>query len=270
MEEQNPGRVQHGVMKDSASLKAQVDSTFVADVERILAESGADFQVMDVVWQRWLETLPDQSIRTAKIHRKRREGWNRDAFRAFSKHMFHGAHQLARLKYAIQMEDMIEEARLEARRPDDPNRLGLIVNEMDKRHKFTMEPIGSAAVASMSNLAFVWYLGATPAAALANISQTTVVGVPVMAARFKGASVADVLKQLGRASADFGKGRGQKLTDAWSAANSEALSADERAAMAEAYRCGTVDAPRPTAALRSKVAETDAFLPSRITRTCAV
>lgn len=254
MEEQNPGRVQHGTMDDSASLKSQVDPTFVADVERILAESGADFQVMDAVWQRWLETLPDQSIRTAKIHRKGREGWNRDAFRAFSKHMFHGAHQLARLKYAIQMEDMIEEARLEARRSDDPNRLGLIVNEMDKRHKFTLEPTGSAAVASMSSLAFVWYLGATPAAALANISQTTVVGVPVMAARFKGASVADVLKQLGRASADFGKGRGQKLTDAWSAANSEALSADERAAMAEAYRRGTVD--RTQAHDLASVAET--------------
>lgn len=254
MEEIHPGRVQHGVMSDAASLKSQVDPTFVADVERILAESGADFAVMDAVWQRWLETLPDQSIRTAKIHRKGREGWNQDAFRAFGKHMFHGSHQLARLKYGLQMSDLMEEAELEARRSDDPNRLGLITKEMQKRHKFTMEPKGSSAIAGLSSLAFVWYLGATPAAALANISQTTVVGIPVLSARFKKSGVAGVMKELGRASADFGRGKGQKLTDPWSAANSEALSADERAAMAEAYRRGTVD--RTQAHDLASVAET--------------
>lgn len=233
-EEAHPGRVQHGVIGDASALRSQVDPGFVADVERMLAESGAGKDVMDAVWQRWLETLPDTSIRTSKIHRKGRAGWNRDAFRAFGKHMFHGAHQLARLKYGILLEDLMDEAELEARRADNPNRAGLVVREMRKRHAFTMNPSGSAAVAGVSSLAFIWYLGATPAAALANVSQTTVVGIPIMAARFKKSGALGVAQELGRALGDFAKGKGHIEA-------SQNLSDDEKAAMAEAYRRGTVD-----------------------------
>lgn len=241
MEAQHPGKVEHGMISQSAELKRQVDPTFVSEVEGILAEAGASFEVMDAVWQRWLETLPDQSIRTAKIHRKGREGWNRDAFRAFGKHMFHGAHQLARLKYGAQLQDHLEEAKLEARRSDNPNRAGFIVREMEKRHAFTMDPKGGAAVAGLSNLAFIWYLGLTPGAALANISQTTVVGVPLMAARFKKAGVSGVTREIGRAMLEFTRSKPENWTDTWSLQNNSSLSDDERAAIELAYRRGTID-----------------------------
>lgn len=233
-EESNPGRVQKGVISEKGALRSQVDPNFVADVESMLAESGATDDVMDAVWQRWLETLPDTSIRTSKIHRKGRAGWNRDAFRAFGKHMFHGSHQLARLKYGIVLEDLMEEAELEAKRADDPNRAGLVVREMQKRHAFVMNPTGSAAVSAVSSLAFIWYLGATPAAALANISQTTIVGVPVLAARFKQSGAAGAIRELGRAAADFAKGKGH-------IEKAPGLTDDEQSAMAEAYRRGTID-----------------------------
>lgn len=234
-------RIQYGVMSNKASLKGQVDPTFVADVENMLAEAGADDATMDAIWQRWLETLPDQSIRTSKIHRKGRQGWSSDAYRAFGKHMFHGAHQLARLKYGILLEDHVDEAELEAKVAQDPNRAMQVVNEVRKRHDFTMSPTGSSAVAGMSSLAFVWYLGATPAAALANVSQTTVVGPPLMAARFRKAGVSGSISALGKASADFLRGRGSSWKEQWSAENSPNLTPDERAAMAEAIRRGTID-----------------------------
>jgi N12 class adenine-specific DNA methylase len=241
MQEQHPGKVQHGLISNKDALRAQVDPTFVADVERLLAESGAEFEVMDAVWQRWLETLPDSSIRTSKIHRKGRAGYNQDAFRAFGKHMFHGAHQLARLKHGILLEDHMDEAELEARRSDDPNRMGAIVREMQRRHDFTMNPMTSAWASSLSSLAFVWYLGATPAAAIANMTQTTVVGIPLMATRFKKAGVSGVSAELGRALRDFTKGRGANWRETWSAANAAGLPKDEVDALNEAYRRGTID-----------------------------
>ncbi|WP_444668343.1 PLxRFG domain-containing protein [Cereibacter changlensis] len=241
-EQANPGRVEHGVMgEDGSSLRSQVDPTFVADIEGMLAAAGAGNEVMDAIWQRWLETLPDQSIRTSKIHRKNRLGFGQDAFRAFGKHMFHGAHQLARLKYGLTLEESLNDAREEAAKAKNTNRMGAIVNEMQKRHAFTMNPTGNAAVASLSSLAFVWYLGATPGAALANISQTTVVGIPVMAARFKKAGVTGSTRALARASKDFAKGRGAKWNDLWTIDNAPGLAADEKAAMTEAYRRGTID-----------------------------
>ena len=241
METQNPGRVQHGLISAKGTLRSQVDPTFVADVERLLAESGAEFEVMDAVWQRWLETLPDTSIRTSKIHRKGRAGYSQDAFRAFGKHMFHGSHQLARLKYGILLEDHMDEAALEARKSDNPNRMGAIVREMHRRHAFTMDPQVSAWAAGATNLAFIWYLGATPAAAIANLTQTTVVGVPLMATRFRKAGVAGVSAELAKAMRDFTKGRGANWRETWSATNTPGLPQDEVDALHEAYRRGTID-----------------------------
>ncbi|MFI2769604.1 PLxRFG domain-containing protein [Sulfitobacter sp. M22386] len=234
MEAKHPGKVQHGLMNKKGALRDQVNPTFVADVEAMLADAEVDDQVLDAIWQRWLSTMPDQSIRTSKIHRKGRAGWNEDAFRAFGKHMFHGAHQLARLKHGVLLEEALDDARDEARVSENPNRAGALVNEMEKRHEFTMNPTGSSVVASMSSLAFLWYLGASPAAAIVNISQTTIVGTPIMAARFTKAGVNGSLSAITKATKDFGRGKGH-------VENSANLSADEKKAMMEAYQRGTID-----------------------------
>jgi|GEM_PF-310513 len=250
LKESGETRIEFGAIDKKKKLRGQIDPSFVADIENMLAESGAGDEVMDAVWQRWLETLPDQSIRTSKIHRKGRKGFSNDAFRAFGKHMFHGAHQLARLEYGLLMEEHLNDAEDEARVSDNPNRAGLLVAEMRKRHDFTMNPSGSSAVASMSGAAFIWYLGASPAAALANISQTTVVGIPLMAARFSKAGVSGSAKALGKATKDFMAGRGAVSkriagvpvwSEQWTAENSPDLSDDERSAMREAVRRGTID-----------------------------
>lgn len=230
----NNGRVQFGAMDNVGDLKAQVDPTFVAEVEGILADTGAEPEVMDAVWQRWLETLPDRSIRTSKIHRKNREGYSKDAFRAFGKHMFHGAHQLARLRYGLGMEEHLNDASEEAEKSTDPVRNALVVREMRRRHQFTMNPTGNAVLASLSGLAFIWYLGATPAAAVANVSQTSVVGIPVMMAKWKKAGITGVIAELTKAVKDYAHGKGH--TD-----KSSRLTDDERRAVQAALKRGTID-----------------------------
>ena len=254
LKEAGETRIDFGRIDDSAKMREQVNPAFVAEIENLMAESGASNEVLDALWQRYLETLPDQSIRTAKIHRKGRAGYSNDALRAFGSHMFHGAHQLARLKYGLVLEEHLNDAEEEARLSDDPNRAGFIVSEMKKRHDFAMNPKGSSVVAAMSGLAFVWYLGATPAAALANISQTTVVGIPILSAQFNKAGVSGVAKALMDATKDFAAGRGQKITDTWTVENSPKLTQDERAAMAEAHRRGIID--RTQAHDLASVAET--------------
>lgn len=250
MKAEGETKIEFGTMDDAQKLRGQIDPGFVADIENMLAEAGAGDEVMDAVWQRWLETLPDRSIRTSNIHRKGRTGYSSDAFRAFSKQMFHGGHQLSKLEHGLLMEEHLNDAEEQARKADNPNRALQVVAEMKKRHDFAMNPKGNRFVAAMSNLAFVWYLGSTPAAALANISQTTVVGIPLMSARFEKVGLAGVAKALGRASKDFVAGRGKVTsrvagvpvwTDQWTAENSPSLTPDERAALAEAVRRGTID-----------------------------
>ena len=226
--------VETGVLQ-GAELRKAVDPAFVAQVEELLRDSGADEAVMDSIWQHWLMTLPDLSVRRNRIHRKGTPGFNPDAFRAFARHMFHGSHQLARLTYSMDMEDALEEARREAQRSDDPTRQGLIVKEMALRHKYTMNPQGAWWSQKLTSAAFIYYLAMTPAAAIVNLSQTTIIGIPVLSTLNKGSGgLRQATAQINRALLDFTRGRGH-------AVNSGRLTDLEKAAMAEAYRRGTID-----------------------------
>lgn len=228
------GKIEHGVLGGDANLKGKVDPTFVAEVESLLAEAGASDEMMDAVWRRWLETLPDQSVRTNRIHRKGRLGFNKDAMRAFSSAMFHGAHQTARLRHGLEMEDALDDAEEQAKHDPNPNRAGFVVREMRQRHAFTMSPTNNPLVSSASGLAFIWYLGMSPAAAIVNLSQTSIVGIPLLATRFKRAGVSGTAAELGRALRDFGAGRG------W-VERSDRLTTDEKAAMKAGYDRGVID-----------------------------
>nr|RDS95200.1 PLxRFG domain-containing protein [Cereibacter sphaeroides f. sp. denitrificans] len=228
-------RVQMGVMTDAAGkMKEMIDPTFVADIEKLVGDAGKDDALMDAIWQRYLETMPDLSIRKSRLHRKGTEGFARDAFRVFGVKAFHGAHQIARLRFGMKMTNELEKAEVDADKTDDPNRAKLVVNEILRRHEFTMNPKSSAWSAWASSAAFVYYLGATPAAAMVNLSQTTIVGVPVMLARFKEANVTGVTRELLRGLRDFASGKGH-------AADSKRLTHDEKRALAEAYRRGVID-----------------------------
>lgn len=244
------GTVEIGVLGGDVDLREKVDPRFLADVEELLQESGASKDLMDSVWQRWLETLPDQSVRTNKIHRKGRAGYNNDAIRAFASAMFHGAHQMARLRYGAQMEDALETAEEQSKNAPDPNRAGFVVREMKQRNAFTMNPTNNPWVTKATGLAFVWYLGMSPAAAMVNVTQTTVVGVPLMSSRYSKAGLDGSIKALSRAAADFAQGAGKVtkriggmpvMTDTWSAENAKSLTAEERKAMEIGHARGVID-----------------------------
>lgn len=221
--------------KGDGRLDQSVDPAFVAEIADILTQEGVDNEVMDAIWQRYLETMPDMSLRKNRIHRKGREGYTNDALRAFANHMFHGAHQLARLTHEIDMADALDEMKTEAEAVRvDKNRAMHVVNEVTRRHEFTMSPKNAGWTAAASSMAFIWYLGMTPAAALVNLTQTTIIGIPVMRAKFDKASVSQVSTELGRAMKDFAKGKGRSE-------NSDNLTNDERLAMKEAYDRALID-----------------------------
>ncbi|MCR9274404.1 MULTISPECIES: PLxRFG domain-containing protein [unclassified Mameliella] len=225
--------VEVGTMQEG-NLRDMVDPNFVADIEALLEEIDADEGVMDTIWQRWLETLPDMSVRKSNIHRKGTPGYSRDAFRAFGHHMFHGAHQLARLTYALDMKEHLDVAEEEARRAKDPVRAGLVLKEMNRRHEYVMNPQGKWWSQALTSAAFIYYLGVTPAAAIVNLTQTSVVGTAILGAYAGKNGQAKAATALVKALKDFTRARGQL-----SKANH--LTEDEVRAMNDAYERGVVD-----------------------------
>lgn len=227
--------VQVGALDDSMTTRKAVDANFVADVEDILADLPNAESVKDEVWQRYLESLPDFSIRKNRIHRTGRKGYNADALRAFGNQMFHSSHQLARLKHTFDMEEALDAAREEVGKTKDPVRDGLVVNEMEKRHQYIMNPTGGSLATKLTSAAFIWFLAASPTTAIRNLAQTPMIGIPVMAAFDGGKNgVGRAINQFARASADILRGKG-------SIANSKALTADEKKAIQEAYDIGIID-----------------------------
>lgn len=225
------GKVQTGLLSNDAELRGSVDPRFVSDIEDILGGSGVPDSVKDQVWQRYLESMPDMSMRKGFIHRKNREGYTQDALRAFASRMFHGAHQLGRLKFGAKMQDTLDLAKDMAAKSKSPERDTAVMNELNRRHEYVMNPKGGALAQRLTSAAFIYHLSMSPAAALVNLSQTVILGVPIIGAKF---GMAKTNFEMGRALTHFVRGKGHSE-------KSSALTDDENKAMRQAYESGLIE-----------------------------
>lgn len=214
-------------LQSNQAMHAPPES-FVADVIKILDKTGAPEDVKDTVYQLFLSTLPDLSMRKNFIHRKKTKGFSGDALRAFASQTFHGSYQLARLEHADQLQGLLSEMRSELdpksekfRQSDNPAKASDVLTEMEKRHEWIMNPESKPWANVANSIAFAWYMGLSPASALVNMLQTPMVALPVMGAQFgwgkSAAALKDASKQFMAHPVKFETG----------------LSADETKAMAE-------------------------------------
>lgn len=228
--------VETGIVSKSNDLRKQVPADFVARIEDLLKGIEGTQQTQDQVWQLYLQTMPDYSLRKSRIHRKGRAGFEEDALRAFASHMFHGSHQLARMKYSMELGDLIDQAEREAKRTRSPVRSGLVVEQARMNHDYVMNPTSNRISQVATQGAFMWYLAQSPAAALVNMSQTFIVAPAKLAAFYDKGAAAGIpvaLGYLNRAMFDLGMGR-------TFAEKSARVMPEEKRAVSEAYRMGLI------------------------------
>ncbi|HFT7412047.1 TPA: PLxRFG domain-containing protein [Stenotrophomonas maltophilia] len=180
--------------------------TFVADVIDQLRTSHVSDAVQDQVYQLYLQTMPELSMRKHQIHRKSVPGFDPDAVRAFAYNMQHGSHQLARLRYAHKLQGVLTDLKdaqkkIQASPSVDTRKIvagDALLEELGKRHEWIMNPTDSALTNLISSFGFTYYLGATPAAALVNVTQTALVSYPYLAARHGGIKAMNYLLAASR------------------------------------------------------------------------
>jgi hypothetical protein len=172
--------------------------TFVADVIGILKKADAPEKVQDDVYQTFLRSLPEMSMRKHSIHRKKVPGFSEDILRTFSKNAFHGAHQLARLRHAHELQAILDAAQMSMdnyRRSEDVlggqssdsgaldvARGDALLGELKKRHDYIMSPKDTQLANVANSIGFLYHLGASPASALTNLTQNAQVTLPVLGA----------------------------------------------------------------------------------------
>ena len=188
-------------------------------VEKLKGLGTEGDKVRDDIYQLYLASLPEMSARKHQMHRKGRAGFSQDALRAFAHNTFHGAYNVARIENTHHMETAIDELRADqrtARDMDNPESFKMtdIINELQRRHEWIMNPQGSKTANMLTNIGFMWYLGATPAAALLNMTQTPILAAPIMGAKYGWGQAS---KELLKASKEFmaGKGHAEKNLTGW-------------------------------------------------------
>ncbi|MBI1202599.1 MAG: PLxRFG domain-containing protein [Rhodopseudomonas sp.] len=228
-----PGmEIDTGVLSNANNVKEGMDPRLMAEVSDILGGAGVDDEVMDAIWQRYLSTMPDLSIRKRFIHRQGVAGFHEDALRSYASHMFHAAHQMARVKFGGDLQELVNQARdqVKTAAPSEKILAGKIANELELRHQWVMNPENASWATKATSLGFVYFLGMSPASAVVNLSQTAIMGVPIIGSRF---GMGKAISGLMAASRDFIAGKGSV-----EGAN---LSADERAAMKHFDDIGLID-----------------------------
>jgi len=222
--------VKVGRQSNKQELEGAVDPAFIADLQDVVSRMPNSKELSDQIYQMYLETMPDFSMRKGFIHRKKTAGFDRDAMRAFASSMFHSSYQIARLKHSLEMNELVEQVEEQAKAAADPVDAMTIANELRKRHEWVMAPKGGKIAQHITSAAFVYQLGLTPAAALVNTSQTWMMGIPILGARF--GSETKAMAALAKASKDFVQGRGHI---------EKTLEGDEALAAAEFIRMGLWD-----------------------------
>ena len=178
-------------LKSQGKAADAPSGTFVAEVIDMLKKAHVSEKTQDDIYQAYLQALPELSMRKHAIHRKAVPGFDPDAVRGFAFNMLHGAHQIARLRYAHKLANTITLLRQQqdaARKEPDADTKKIvafdgILNELDKRHQWIMNPTDSKATGLVSSFGFIYYLGLTPAAAMVNLTQTALLTFPYLAAR---------------------------------------------------------------------------------------
>ncbi|MBF0214861.1 MAG: PLxRFG domain-containing protein, partial [Magnetococcales bacterium] len=267
--------VETGYSGEFTRKQREVAPEFVKDVLKILDGNIFDSKevrdskelekareaMKDEIWQMYLETMPQFSIRRKFIHRKKTAGWSEDALRGFAQHMFHASKQIARLRYGHKMQNaldamaeetsgkrtVVKEVEIGGKKfhkvvsermppeemvsPEHRVVAGQLLDEMVKRHELVMNPPGSAMANQLNAAGFLLYLGLSPAAGLINLMQTPMVAMPIIGARYGNLhawkSYRDVVREY-RRKPGF-------LTD------NDRLAEDEQKLLATLSRDGTID-----------------------------
>ncbi len=175
-------------------------ASFMTDALALIDEKSggeASMALKDGLWQMYLQSLPEASIRKHFIHRTGTPGFSKDALRAFASQMAHGSKQIARLRFGYQLADTLQDMKKKAVTSPDPDKAADIIKALDSSYQWMMNPNGATWANRATSIGFLWYLGVSPAAAAVNLLQTPMVTLPVIGAKYGFTKAAGALAKAG-------------------------------------------------------------------------
>ncbi|EJG2021527.1 PLxRFG domain-containing protein [Vibrio parahaemolyticus] len=243
------GQVRFGLkIQESRGLNG-ASASFVSDI--IKAISGAQTndkvkdQLTDEIYQMYLQTMPDRSIRKSFIHRKGVAGYSEDAARVLADQGVRQANQQARLETEKRFTDLMEELKIATDKSNNVS-ASRLYNEMVKRHEWMMNPQRAQWAQALTGFGFFWQIGISPASAMINLSQNWQIALPYIGSRFgfketaaEMASLSGLFAKTFVAKKSKAGWRGEM--DTTNGILGDVLNQEEREALRHAIKVGAID-----------------------------
>jgi len=170
------------------------DSLFVKDTISIiranLANQGVSKEISDEIQQEitrmFVEALPETSFARSLQRRKGTKGYIEDSFEAFRLKAYSLGRQGVRHTYSNRIRAVTEGIRNQGKNIDDPNKIAMI-RELVDRADFATNPPHSAfeqAIQTVNRAAFTFTIGFNVSSALVNLASIPTVVAPYLAGRY--------------------------------------------------------------------------------------
>ncbi|HGS5620769.1 TPA: PLxRFG domain-containing protein [Vibrio parahaemolyticus] len=243
------GQVRFGLkIQESRGLNG-ASASFVSDI--IKAISGAQTndkvkdQLTDEIYQMYLQTMPDRSIRKSFIHRKGVAGYSEDAARVLADQGVRQANQQARLETEKRFTDLMEELKIATDKSNNVS-ASRLYNEMIKRHEWMMNPQRAQWAQALTGFGFFWQIGISPASAMINLSQNWQIALPYIGSRFGFKETAAEMASLSGLFAKTFIAKKSKAglrgdMDMTNGILGDVLNQEEREALRHAIKIGAID-----------------------------
>lgn len=163
-------------------------------------------QLKDSVYQLYLAQLPINDIRKRFHARSGKSGFNMDLERNLITAQHTAANQLTRLEYAGVLRNLIDQQKSALRSSQYSNTLSPYIDEIENRVMSEVNPPNegiTAKLASAGRMGVFYYMLTNPRAAIANMTQIPMVGIPTLAAEHGMANTLKIVKTYGNISNIF-------------------------------------------------------------------
>jgi hypothetical protein len=187
-------------LKTDREIVSRSDPQFLKDIEHAtesISDVGQRDALRDEIYQKYLERLPDSSIRKHSMRRTGIPGFSEDMRRAVSDYMQKSAHSISQLEHNHLLDGKLADIKTQMRGIEaDASRTGSphdakeaqwahsVASEFMARRQWMDNPHNHWLANAITRQGFNWFLGWSPATGLRILSQNSMIAAPRLASLY--------------------------------------------------------------------------------------
>ena len=186
-EAQGATNIQEFSRVEQIDFKNVPDGTMLSSIMKIMKDAGAGEDDINKLIQLVVKALPETSILKSRQNRTGVAGYLDDnAAFVFDRVTSNSARQIARMRYGQQIKQVLAKMREDQAKlfGDESADARMMLNDLDGRYQFVMDPNLANWSQYASTGAFYWNLAANVSSALVNLLQTPMVVFPQLGGKY--------------------------------------------------------------------------------------